>query len=159
MGEGGRRDSRGKEGLQLETWLGMGWHRVQETGQGCSAQEGVSSEGIWSENNPEQGKGETEAQKGTNFATWGRKYSLKHSINQELLHYMAASKYFQSDTWKIITECINENITVSTHVKVHHKCTSSKFFSSVPSQTTWGLLDTHISEYGRGVICFTSNFK
>lgn len=66
-------------------------------GQGCCAQEGGSNEGILSENNPAQGKGKTEAQKGRNVASWGRKYSLKHSGNQEQLHYMAPSKYFQSD--------------------------------------------------------------
>lgn len=66
-------------------------------GRGCRAQEGASNEGILSENIPAQGKGKTEAQKGRNFASRGRKRSLKHSGNQEQLHYMAPSKYFRSD--------------------------------------------------------------
>lgn len=64
---------------------------------GCSAQEGVSNEGTLAENNPVQGKEETAAQKGINFALWGREHSLKCSINQEQLHYIAPSKYFRSD--------------------------------------------------------------
>lgn len=66
-------------------------------GRGCCAQERTSNEGILSENIPAQGKGKTEAQKGRNFASRGRKCSLKHSGNQEQLHYMAPSKYFRSD--------------------------------------------------------------
>lgn len=41
---------------------------MQGTGQGCPAQEGVSSEGILSGNNPAQGKEEAEAKRGITFA-------------------------------------------------------------------------------------------
>lgn len=95
MGEGGRRDCSGKKCCSWKPGWERGDSGCRDTGQECSAQEGVNNKGILSGNSPAQGKEKTEAKKGRNFTSWGSKYSLI-VVNQEQLYYMAPSKYFQS---------------------------------------------------------------